>query len=143
MGPQDNDSRWRAKVISLGSPISPSGAQHGIGCHGDGTGAEQKGVCDGHCRWKKAEFPLGAGVETLLCCPCSTVPTPPKSPGGLCWVLQLRLSSPLPKRPQSQRGPQGSRNTASAICRSRYTTNKRVTGSIVQKLSLDKSIYQV
>ena len=50
----------------------PSGARHG-----NGMGVEEKGACDGNRKWKKSEFPLGAGVETCFCSPWSTVPCPP------------------------------------------------------------------
>lgn len=81
MPPQDEPPGPRLPVEGKGH-ISrfchlPSGACHGMHCHGNGMGIEEKRACDANSKWKKAEFPLRAGVETCLCSPCSTVPAHP------------------------------------------------------------------
>ena len=78
MSPQDNDPVEGKGHISRLCHL-PSGAHHGMRCHGDGMGVEEKGACDGNRKWKKAEFLLGAGVEIHLCSPWSTVPTHPRA----------------------------------------------------------------
>ena len=59
------------------------------------------------------------------------------APGDPGQALTQWLSTPTPLT--SQHRPQGSQSTALATCRSMYPTNEWVTGSIVQKLSLDKA----